>query len=217
MPPMAAPTGIPSITALPNFDFPGSQPFCSSIGMQRPKKTSAVGISARNMDTTQVPSMMASSTALALLPNAGSTYNEILLPRPTLVNIWPITMAARRKKGPVDEKFASMVPSFSKPTHAPKNNTNIAVTAIGTASVSHSSTATNSTRKPSQPFWSRPLGTKLGRIKNAPKSRIRYTHFLIFSFFISKTSPFLFCRFCQGHFALAFRSSCFSLNDKNIS
>ena len=71
MPPIAAPTGMPSITALPNLDLPGSQPFCSRMGIHRPKNTSAVGMSARNMDTTQVPIIIASRTAFALLPNIG--------------------------------------------------------------------------------------------------------------------------------------------------
>lgn len=41
-----------------------------------PKKISAVGISARNMETKQVPSITLSRTNFALLPNIGRTYRE---------------------------------------------------------------------------------------------------------------------------------------------
>ena len=73
MPPMAAPTGMPSISALPYFDLPGSQLFFSSRGWQIPKKISAVGMSARNMEMTQVPSITLSKTALDRFPNMGRT------------------------------------------------------------------------------------------------------------------------------------------------
>ena len=151
IPPRAAPTGIPSIRALPKLDFPGSQLFFSSSGEQMPKKISAVGISARNMETKQVPSITLSRTNFALLPNIGRTYRERRLPRPTLEKIWPMIMVPSRKNTPVPAKPDSIVASVSKPTHAPKNKANMDVTAMGTASVSQRSTVTNRTRKPSQP------------------------------------------------------------------
>ena len=153
------------------MDLPGSQPFFSSRGVHRPKKISAVGMSARNIEMMQVPSITLSRTIFDLLPNMGRTYRERRLPRPTFAKIWPMIIAPSRKKVPVPEKPARISSSAANPTHAPKKRTKIAVTAIGTASVSHRNTATKRTKNPSQPAWSSPCGTKLCRTAKAPKIR----------------------------------------------
>ncbi len=157
-PPISDATGMPIITALPNRDSPGRTSFSAKSPSAIAMKIAHAGTSDMMVEIAAVPTMNASRMRRLSVPARASRVSAKRRSSPEVWNAVEMQNMPSTKKSTGLIEAVNAARSSAMPRIGWRTRTSSAVTAIGIASVAHSTRATANSAAMCHPAAVRPAG-----------------------------------------------------------